>query len=94
MTAAKLSPEDIDAIRDALLPTLSAQIDRVDRSVQLGFNKLEGRLASLDERVRRLEGRVAALVGGHTRSRTEDLERIAALEARVEALEKALAAKG
>lgn len=101
MTAAKLSPEDIAALRDAILPVLARQIEQVDCSIQRRFDRVDmqialvtERLDSLAARVLRLEERVAGLVDGFTRSRTEDVESLAALEARVEALEKALAAKG
>src|SRR5688572_28297915 len=78
-----LSPEDVTALRDAVVAVIDSRIEVLDQSLSRGFTALNERLDLVERRIARLEERVAGLVQGHTRSRTTDLDRIAALEARV-----------
>lgn len=88
-----LSPEDVTALRDAVVVVLDPRIERLDQSLSRQFAAVNERLDLVERRIARLEERVVSLVQGHTRARTSDIDRIAALEARLAELEAKLAAK-
>jgi hypothetical protein len=88
-----LSPEDVTALRDAVVAVLDSRIEMLDQSLGRQFAAVNERLDLVERRIARLEERIAGLVQGHTRARTSDIDRIVALEARVAELEAKLAAK-
>jgi BMFP domain-containing protein YqiC len=88
-----LSPEDVSALRDAVVAAIDSRIDLLDKSLGRQFAAVNERLDLVEQRIARLEERVAGLIQGHTRARTSDIDRIAALEARVAELEAKLAAR-
>lgn len=88
-----LGPEDVTALRDAVVAVLDSRIEMLDQSLSRQFDAVNERLDLVKRRIARLEERVAGLVQGHTRARTSDIDRIVALEARVAELEAKLAAK-
>ena len=73
---------------------IDSRIEVLDQSLSRHFAAVNERLDLVERRIARLEERVAGLVQGHTRARTSDIDRIAALEARVAELEAKLAARG
>lgn len=88
-----LSAEDVTALRDAAVAVLDSPIEELDQDLGRQFAAVNERLDLVERRIARQEERVAGLIQGHTRARTGDLDRVAALEARVAELEAKLAAK-
>jgi len=57
-----LTPDDVGAVRDAIMAVLAPRIDAIDRQLDQGFADMGSRLARLETRLDVLEARVGRLV--------------------------------